>query len=113
MDKMKKMAAAASGALEVLFNIQPEDNVMILTDSYTSAVADAFRQAVVKKRCAIETYAIKNNERPLVEIPSSLEKMLPGKTIVLNIIKAFPEEVAFRIKWIFKVKENKLAKLGH
>ena len=39
--------------------------------------------------------------------------MLPGKTIVLNIIRAYPEEIAFRIKWIFKVKENKLAKLGH
>ncbi|MEJ2103991.1 MAG: aminopeptidase, partial [Ignavibacteriaceae bacterium] len=68
---------------------------------------------MVKWGCAVENYEIKNNERPLTEIPLSLEKMLPGKTIVLNIIKAFPEEIAFRIEWIFKVKENKLAKLGH
>jgi len=39
--------------------------------------------------------------------------MLPGKTIVLNIIRAYPEEIAFRIKWIFKVEENKLIRMGH
>jgi leucyl aminopeptidase (aminopeptidase T) len=108
-----KMVSAASGALEHLFKISADDKVLILTDTYTSTVADAFRQALVRKGCMEETYEIKNNERPLNKIPSALKKMLPGKTIVLNIIKAYPEEIAFRIKWIFKVKENKLAKLGH
>lgn len=113
MNKMNEMISAASGALEHLFKISTDDKVLILTDSYTSTVADAFRDVLVKKGCAVDDYEIKNNERPLTEIPLALEKMLPGKTIVLNIIKAFPEEIAFRIKWIFKVKENKLAKLGH
>lgn len=109
----EKMVSAASGALEHLFKISVDDKVLILTDSYTSTVADAFRQVSLKKGCETETYEIKNNERPITEIPPALEKMLPGKTIVLNIIKAFPEEIAFRVKWIFKVKENKLVKLGH
>jgi aminopeptidase len=113
LDKLNKMISAASGALEHLFKITADDKILILTDSYTSTVADAFRQALVRWGCAVDNYVIKNNERPLTKIPSELEKMLPGKTIVLNIIKAFPEEIAFRIKWIFKVKENKLAKLGH
>jgi leucyl aminopeptidase (aminopeptidase T) len=108
-----KMIAAASGALEHLFKLAAHDKVLILTDSYSSTVADAFRQVSVKKGCIVEIYEIKSNERPLTEIPSALEKLLPGKTIVLNIIKAFPEEIAFRIKWIFKVIENKMAKLGH
>jgi leucyl aminopeptidase (aminopeptidase T) len=107
------MVSAASGALQHLFKISADDEILILTDSYTSTVADAFRQALVKWGCVVENYEIKNNARPLTEIPSELEKMLSGKTIVLNIIKAFPEEIAFRIKWIFKVKENKFAKLGH
>jgi aminopeptidase len=108
-----KMISSASGALEHLFKVSADDKILILTDSYTSGVADVFRQVAVKKGCKSETYEIKNDDRPLAEIPPELEKMLPGKTIVLNIIKAFPEEIAFRIKWIFKVKENKLAKLGH
>ena len=32
---------------------------------------------------------------------------------MLNIIKAYPEKISFRIKWIFKVEENKLVRIGH
>jgi len=108
-----KMISAASGALEHLFKISTDDKVLILSDGYSTAVTDAFRQALVKKGCAVEDYIIKNNDRPLTEIPEALEKMLSGKTIVLNIIKAFPAEIAFRIKWIFKVEENEHIRMGH
>jgi aminopeptidase len=113
MDNQNNLLSAALSALEYLFKISAVDNVLILTDTYLLKIANAFRQASTKMGCAVEVYEIKNDDRPIKEIPSALEKMLPGKTIVLNIIKAFPEEIAFRIKWIFKVKENKLAKLGH
>ena len=113
MDKINRMKSAALGALEFLFNIQKDDNVLILTDTYSLIIATAFSNAAKQKGCKVEFYKINNNERPLTEIPEALEKMLLGKTIVLNIIRAYPEEIAFRIKWIFKVKENKLAKLGH
>ena len=51
--------------------------------------------------------------RPMKDIPTELEKLLPGKTIVLNIINAYPEEIPFRIKWIFKVEEYKQIRMGH
>ena len=38
---------------------------------------------------------------------------MSGKSVVLNILKAFPEEISFRIKWIFKVEEGRHRKLGH
>jgi len=110
---MNEMISAASGAVDFIFHPSADDKILILTDSYSSSIANAFSQAFVNKGCMIEIYEINNNDRPLTEIPQALEKMLADKTIVLNIIKAFPEEIAFRIKWIFKVKENKLAKLGH
>ena len=113
MTKINEMLTAAAGALEYLLNIQRDDRVLILTDSFSAAVANAFRQASVKKGCTVEVFEIENSTRPLGEIPLALEKMLPGKTIVLNIIRAYPEEIAFRIKWIFKVEENKLIKMGH
>jgi aminopeptidase len=108
-----KMISAASGALEHLFRLSGYDKILILTDSYSATVADAFRQASVKKGCTVEVFEIENGTRPLGKIPLALEKMLPGKTIVLNIIRAYPEEIAFRINWIFKVEENKLIKMGH
>jgi len=107
------MFSAASAALEYLFKISESDNVLILTDAHSAAIADAFEKASIRNGCPVDFYKIENDQRPLQEIPPGLEKLLPGKTIVLNIIKAYPEEIAFRIKWIFKVKENKLAKLGH
>ena len=113
MNNVNRIHPAASGALEFLFHIQKEDNVLILTDSHSSVIADAFRQVSLKKGCKTEKYEIKNSERPLTEIPQALEKMLPGKTIVLNIIKAYPEELVFRIKWIFKVEENAQIKTGN
>ena len=113
MNNHNKMFSAASAALEYLFKISENDNVLILTDAHSAAIADAFEKASIRIGCPVDFYKIENDQRPLQEIPPGLEKLLPGKTIVLNIIKAYPEEIAFRIKWIFKVEENKQIKMGH
>ena len=113
MNNLNTMISAAFGAIEYLFNPTANNKILILTDTYSASIAEAFRQASLRKGCAVESYEIKNNERPLKDIPAALEKMLSGKTIVLNILKAYPEEIVFRIKWIFKVEENKLVKMGH
>jgi len=113
METQDNLFSAASSSLEYLFNINQHDSTLILTDSYSSPIADAFRLAAAGKGCTVEIYEIKNIVRPLKEIPVELEKLLPGKSIVLNIIKAYPEELSFRIKWIFKVEENKKIKMGH
>lgn len=113
MNNLNSMITAASGAIEYIFTPAAKDKVLILTDSFSLSIAEAFKKALIIKGCFVESYEINNNDRPLKEIPAELEKMLPGKTIVLNIIKAYPEEIAFRIKWIFKVEENKLIKMGH
>ncbi len=113
MENRNKLISAASGAMEYIFNPALNEKVLILTDTDSASVAEAFRIASIEKNCSVEVYEIKNDMRPLKEIPSGLEKMLPGKTIVLNIIRAFPGEIYFRIKWIFKVEENPVARMGH
>ncbi len=113
MYNQNNLLSAALGSLEYLFNLNQHDSTLILTDSYSIPIADAFKLAVAEKGGSVELYEIKNDDRPLNEIPAELEKLLPGKSIVLNIIKAFPEEISFRIKWIFKVEENKKIKMGH
>ena len=113
MDNLNKMISAAFGAINYIFNPTTQDKILILTDDYSASIAEAFERASLKKGCSVETYEINNSERPLKEIPADLLQLLPGKTIVLNIIKAYPEEIPFRINWIFKVEENKLIKMGH
>lgn len=113
MDNNNKMFSAASGVMEYIFNQNPDDKVLILTDSFSAPIALAFEQVSREKGNSVDLYQLENEQRPVLEIPAELEKLLSGKTIVLNIIKAFPEEISFRIKWIFKVEENKLIRLGH
>jgi leucyl aminopeptidase (aminopeptidase T) len=113
MENKSKMISAASGAMKYIFNPSEEDKVLILTDTYSSPVAEAFHHASVEYGCTVDIYTIKNDERPLREIPTGLERMLPGKSIVFNIIKAYPDEISFRIKWCFKLEENKHLRAGH
>jgi len=113
MNNQDKIFTAALGALEHLFKLSTNDNILVITDTYSTAIAEAFKKAGVEKGCSVSLYKMDNNRRPLQKIPAELEKLLPGKTIVLNIIKSFPEEIPFRIKWIHKVEENKLVRMGH
>lgn len=113
MNNRNKMHAAALNALEHLFKLSANDNILILTDTYSAAIAGAFKNAAAEKGCPVSLYQIENERRPLHEIPAELEKLLMGKTIVLNIIRSYPEELVFRIKWISKIEENKLVKMGH
>ena len=94
-------------------NISSNDKVLILNDIHSKTVAEAFRNACKKFGCHVESFEINERSRPLKEPPGELLKLLTGSSIVLNIIKAYSEEIPFRIKWIFKVEEIKKIKMGH
>jgi len=113
MNKKDKMSDAASLAMKELFNISSNDQVLILNDIHSKTVAEAFRNACKKFGCHVESFEINEQNRLLKEPPELLLKMLIGSSIVLNIIKAYSEEIPFRIKWIFKVEEIKKIKMGH
>ena len=113
MNKKDKMTTAASLAMKELFDISSNDKVLVLTDNQCKTIANAFGEACSKIGCEIETYEINEHIRPLKEPPAELIRMLAGKSIVLNVFKAYSEEIPFRIKWIFKVEENKQIKMGH
>lgn len=109
----QKMITSAKGAIQNIFNPKPSDKVLILTDTFSHNIAQAFSETCAQFHCSVDSYLIKNDMRPLIEIPAELEMLLQDKTIVLNILKSFPEEIPFRIRWIFKVKESNKIKMGH
>ncbi|MCW8824500.1 MAG: aminopeptidase [Ignavibacteriaceae bacterium] len=113
MNNQEIMFNAAYKALVEVYEVSAKDKLLILTDVHSKTIANAFRDAGAKIGCEEETYEIDENKRPLKEPPEEPLKMLPGKNVVLNILKAFPEEIAFRIKWIFKVEEGRHRRLGH
>ena len=104
--------AALSSLLEVL-RTSSTDKILTLYDLHSQRIAEAFIQAAHSLNCDTYSYLISEEERPLKEIPAKLAELLNGKTIVLNILKAFPEEINFRIKWLFRIEEDKKARCAH
>lgn len=107
------MTSSALRALESVLDLKPADTVLILTDEKKFNVARAFHKACELKGCSVDTYKILSSDRPLKEIPARLNDMLRQKTVVLNILEAYPEEIGFRIKWIFKTEATKIIRAGH
>lgn len=105
--------SATLGALTEVMGISADDNVLILYDIHSRSVADAFNEAANSVGCNVVSYLINENDRPLSEIPEGLPELLVEKTIVLNILKAYPEEINFRIKWLFMIESSKKIKCGH
>jgi aminopeptidase len=112
-DNSDKMISAAFNALEFTMNLNSLDKILILTDDKSKRIAEAFKSAAFKKGCELKQFIINENERPIKEVPEELSKLLANKTIVLNIIEAFPEEISFRIKWIFEIEAKKEIKCAH
>ena len=111
--KQEEKIKAALDALNEVLGINSQDNVLILNDIHCESIADAFKIAAKSAGCPVVSYLINEKDRPLVGVPEQLENLLDGKTIVLNILKAFPEEISFRINWLFKIEENKKIKCAH
>jgi len=108
-----KMFNAALSSLTGVLRISSSDRVLILHDIHCVSIAESFNEAAASKGCKITSYLIKEQDRPLKEIPEDLLPLLEGKTIILNILRALPEEINFRIKWLFKIEEDKKAKCAH
>ena len=111
--KKGKMFNSALGSLNEVLQISSSDKVLTLYDIHCQNIAEAFIQAAESKGCETSSYLIKEQDRPLNKIPQELSDLLEGKTIVLNIHKALPEEINFRINWLFKIEEDKKAKCAH
>ncbi len=111
--KDSKMISAALNALETCLEITSEDRVLVLTDSESDNVSSAFTEACKIKGCAVDIFTLQSGSRPLKSVPPELNDLLKGKTVVLNIIKAFPDEIPFRIEWILKVEKCKNIRTAH
>ncbi len=112
-DLTGKMILAAFNAMVFTMEFNSSDKILILTDEGSKNIAEKFKSAAFQKKCEVTQFFIKESERPLKEIPRELLKLLTDKTIVLNIIRAFPEEISFRIKWIFEIEKRSNIKCAH
>ena len=64
MDNQNKMLFAASGVMVYIFNSIPNDKVLIVTDTYSATIAEAFEQASRANGSTVDLYQIENAKRP-------------------------------------------------
>jgi len=114
MDKLCEMVTAAHNAMISVLNLTKNDRVLIVFDKHCMRIGDAFHKAALEVGCQVAIkYQIVEEDRPLSDIPAPLLDLLVDKTVVINAVKALPEETPFRINWCLKVAESKKTRIGH
>lgn len=107
-----KMLISASRALKEILKVEEGTKVLVVTDTHTKVVGDAFFEGVKKLGGYPEIYFIEEAIRPIKEIPEALLKMIPDKEVGVTVFKGFPQETPFRISLI-KTLMKTLKRLGH
>ena len=113
MSDIQTMVPTALDAMVNVLDLTPDDRVLVVTDQKTARIAEAFHAAASSHGCAVQTYTLPEAERPLTDVPAALSDMLPGHTVVLNLIQALGAEVPFRINWSLEIVATKRIRFGH
>lgn len=113
MNDFDRMKISAQKAMIHVLNLNKEDVVLVVTDDHTKSEGEAFYTAASEYGCTAHLYLLPEKNRPLFEIPSELNTLAQGKTIIINAFKGLAEETPFRVKWIERVLATKSIRLGH
>ncbi len=113
MSEFQKMTTSAQNVMIHVLNLTKEDAVLIVTDEFTRSVGEAFYNAAIEYGCSARLYLLPEKDRPLLEIPTEMNELAIGKTIVINAFKGLSEETPFRIKWGKEILATKSIRLGH
>jgi leucyl aminopeptidase (aminopeptidase T) len=107
------MVQAALSAMTHVLDLEPSDQVLVLTDEETRECGQAFAQAAEDFGCAVEIFVIPPGVRPLAQLPDGLMTSLEDKTVVINAIVGDAREIPFRLRWIQAVEECGCVRMGH
>lgn len=113
MNEILRMKTSALNAMIHVLNMNKQDAILVVSDQSTKSVGDAFYRAATEFGCSAQLYLLPENKRPLLEIPKEMNKLLTGKTIVINAFKGLSDETPFRLKWGKKILATNKIRLGH
>jgi aminopeptidase len=113
MTRFESMTAAARQAMVHVLDLDPKDQVLVVTDDLTRTCGDAFARGAERHGCPVETYVLPEKDRPLKAVPSDLLASLSGASVVINAIAGDDREIPFRIEWIKAIEDNGTIRLGH
>lgn len=101
-------------SLVAIMNISREDSALIVHDEYAREVAEIFKTALGESQVPVALYKIRENFRPLRNVPMELENEIQElkPSLCFNLLRGIGEETPFRIS-LFKLEIKAGAKVGH
>lgn len=113
MTRFESMTAAARQAMIHVLDLDPNDQVLVVTDEVTRSCGDAFARGAERHGCPVATYILPEKNRPLKTVPADLLASLPDVNVVINAIAGDDREIPFRIDWIKAIENNGTIRMGH
>jgi len=110
---LKTMTGNARQALKQVLNLNPRDEVLVVTDNQKQQIASAFIEAAKQLGCKPNIYIIQESMRPLKEIPDKLKNDLAKKTVLINIFEARNPEIPFRVNLCLMVDKIEHLRMAH
>ena len=108
----KGMVRNARLALSQVLEVRDGENFLVVTDSLTSTVADAFFAAAESLGARPIRYMLKESDRPLTEIPENLMVLVPDVDIAVTCFDGRVEETPFRIQ-LLRALSKVARRIGH
>ena len=113
MSEFQKMITSAQTTMIHVMNLNKDDSVLVVTDENTKNEGEAFYNAALEYGCKAKIYSLPEMNRPLLEIPVKMKKLVKGKTVVINAFKGLADETPFRVKWVKSMIATESIRVGH
>lgn len=110
MDDVRTRNARA--ALEQLLALRAGENFLIVTDTATESVAQAFLEAACQIGAQVSSFHIDEASRPLREIPEALMERIPDTDVAVTCFSSLLAETPFRVELIGTLSRV-VRRLGH
>jgi hypothetical protein len=113
MGRLETMADAARQAMIHVLDLEPQDRVLVVTDSATAACGQAFVDGASAHGCSVQVFFLPDEGRPLQKMPSAMPPLLEDTTVVVNAIVGDSREIPFRLQWIHAIEVTGRIRMGH
>jgi len=112
--KNQLMVRSAENALTHVLQLKRGEKVLIISDHPKKSIGKAFINAAKKlETSVVQTYILKEEDRPLESLPRDLETMLQNRhDIIINLLTSYKEETPFRIG-LLRAEKATGARVGH
>jgi len=108
----ERLVHNAKTALEQVLELREGENFLVVTDAATTTVGEAFRTAAESLGARPSWYVLREDQRPLADIPEDLMMLVPDVDVAVTCFAGHVEETPFRIA-LLRALARVARRVGH